>query len=128
MGIIHADNAGANSTAASLEAALDIAGIEWTAVKGGDNETDAGFQGLMRQATEGNPDVLVSLYSDAGCIGTMRARASLGITIPVITTNICADKDVIDAVGDDATGWYFAGLAEERTRRSAPFSSARWPR
>ncbi len=114
VGIIHADNAGANSTAASLEAALDIAGIEWTAVKGGDNETDAGFQGLMRQATEGNPDVLVSLYSDAGCIGTMRARASLGITIPVITTNICADKDVIDAVGDDATGWYFAGLAEEK--------------
>jgi len=32
----------------------------------------------------------------------------------VITTNICADKDVIDAVGDDATGWYFAGLAEEK--------------
>ena len=114
VGIIHADNAGANSTASSLEAALDIAGIEWTAVKGGDNETDAGFQGLMRQATEGNPDVLVSLYSDAGCIGTMRARASLGITIPVITTNICADKDVIDAVGDDATGWYFAGLPEEK--------------
>jgi len=114
VGIIHADNAGANSTAASLEAALDKAGIAWIAVKGGDNETDAGFQGLMRQATEGNPDVLVSLYSDAGCIGTMRARASLGITTPVITTNICADKDVIDVVGDDATGWYFAGLAEDR--------------
>ncbi len=114
VGIIHADNAGANSTAASLEAALDIAGIQWKAVKGGDNETDAGFQGLMRQAVEDDPDVLVSLYSDAGCIGTMRARASLGITIPVITTNICADKDVLDAVGDDATGWYFAGLTEER--------------
>lgn len=114
VGIIHADNAGANSTAASLEAALDKAGITWKAVKGGDNETDAGFQGLMRQAVEDDPDVLVSLYSDAGCIGTMRARASLGITIPVITTNICADKDVIDVVGDDATGWYFAGLAEEK--------------
>ncbi|MFM8531883.1 MAG: ABC transporter substrate-binding protein [Ilumatobacteraceae bacterium] len=114
VGIIHADNAGANSTAASLEAALDKAGITWKAVKGGDNETDAGFQGLMRQAVEDDPDVLVSLYSDAGCIGTMRARASLGITTPVITTNICADKDVIDAVGDDATGWYFAGLAEEK--------------
>lgn len=114
VGIIHADNAGANSTAASLEGALDVAGIKWTAVKGGDNETDAGFQGLMRQATEGNPDVLVSLYSDAGCIGTMRARASLGITTPVITTNICADKDVIDVVGDDATGWYFAGLPAEK--------------
>ena len=114
VGIIHADNAGANSTAASLQGALDVAGIKWVAVKGGDNETDAGFQGLMRQAAEGDPDVIVSLYSDAGCIGTMRARASLGITTPVITTNICADKDVIDVVGDDATGWYFAGLPEEK--------------
>lgn len=114
VGIIHADNAGANSTAGSLTAALDKAGIAWKAVKGGDNETDAGFQGLMRQAVEDDPDLLVSLYSDAGCIGTMRARASLGITIPVISTSICADKDVIDVVGDDATGWYFAGLAEDR--------------
>lgn len=110
VAIIHADNPGANSTAAGLEAALDVAGIQWTAVKGGNDETDAGFQGLMRQAADFEPDAIVSLYSDAGCIGTMRARASLGIEAPVITTAICADKDVIDVVGDDANGWYFAGL------------------
>lgn len=113
VAIIHADNAGANSTAASLEAALDKAGITWKAVKGGDNETDAGYQGLVREAASDDPDVIVSLYADAGCIGVMRGRASLGITTPVITTNICADKDVIDVVGDDATGWMFAGLPEE---------------
>jgi len=110
VAIIHADNPGANSTAAGLQAALDKGGIEWTAVKGGNDETDAGFQGLMRQASDFDPDVIVSLYSDAGCIGTMRARASLGIETPVVTTAICADDDVIDVVGDDATGWYFAGL------------------
>lgn len=113
VSIVHSDNAGANSTAASLEAALDKAGITWTAVKGGDNETDAGYQGLMREAAQGDPDVIVSLYADAGCIGTMRGRASLGITIPVITTAACADKSVIDVVGDDAMGWLFAGLAPE---------------
>ena len=113
VSIIHADNAGANSTAASLQAALDKAGITWKAVKGGDNETDAGYQGLVREAASDGPDVIVSLYSDAGCIGVMRGRASLGITTPVITTNICADKDVIDVVGDDAEGWMFAGLPEE---------------
>ena len=113
VSIIHADNAGANSTAASLQAALDKAGIAWEAVKGGDNETDAGYQGLVREAASGDPDVIVSLYADAGCIGVMRGRASLGITTPVITTNICADRDVIDAVGDDALGWMFAGLPEE---------------
>lgn len=113
VSIVHSDNAGANSTAASLQAALDKAGITWTAVKGGDNETDAGYQGLMREAAKSDPDVIVSLYADAGCIGTMRGRASLGITIPVITTSACADKSVIDVVGDDATGWLFAGLAED---------------
>lgn len=113
VSVVHSDNAGANSTAASLEAALDKAGITWTAVKGGDNETDAGYQGLMREAAQSDPDVIVSLYADAGCIGTMRGRASLGITIPVITTAACADKSVIDVVGDDATGWLFAGLAPE---------------
>ena len=110
VGIISADNAGANASEASLTAALDIAGIEYTSIKGGDNETDAGYQGLMRQAADGNPDVLVSLYADAGCIGTMRGRAALGIDIPVITTGICGENDVIDEVGDDALGWYFVGI------------------
>jgi branched-chain amino acid transport system substrate-binding protein len=110
IGIVSADNAGANGTEASLIAALDAAGIPYKSVKGGDNETDAGFQGLMREATTDNPDVLISLYADAGCIGTMRGRAALGITTPVITTAICASAEVIDVVGDEAEGWYFVGV------------------
>lgn len=113
VAIVSADNAGANSTEAALTAALDIAGVEHTTVKGGDNETDAGFQGLMRQAADSDPDVLISLYADAGCIGTIRGRASLGIEIPVVTTAICADSDVIAEVGDDALGWYFVGISSQ---------------
>jgi len=116
VAIVSSDNPGANGTEASLTAALDVAGIAHTTVKGGDNETDAGYQGLMREAASGNPDLLVSLYSDAGCIGTIRGRAALGIEIPVITTSICAGKDVIDAVGDDALGWSFVGIqTQEQT-------------
>ncbi|WP_395159242.1 ABC transporter substrate-binding protein [Ilumatobacter sp.] len=110
VGIVSADNAGANASEASLTASLDAAGIAHTTVKGGDNETDAGYQGLMRQAADGDPDVIISLYADAGCIGTIRGRASLGIDTPVITTSICADADVIAEVGDDAIGWVFAGI------------------
>lgn len=113
VGIVSADNAGANATEAALTAALDIAGVEHSTVKGGDNETDAGFQGLMRQAADNDPDVLISLYADAGCIGTIRGRASLGIEIPVVTTAICADSDVIAEVGDDALGWHFVGISSE---------------
>ena len=113
VGIVSSDNAGANATAASLEAALKVAGVTPKIVKGGDNETDAGYQGLMREIAKDKPDVIISLYSDAGCIGTIRGRAALGIQIPVITTSICASKDVIDAVGDDALGWTFAGIQTE---------------
>jgi branched-chain amino acid transport system substrate-binding protein len=114
-GIVSADNAGANGTEADLKKALDLAGITYVSIKGGDNETDAGFQGLMAQATADDPDVLFSLYADAGCIGTMRGRTSLGIETPVITTAICSSAEVIDVVGDEAVGWYFIGAATEET-------------
>jgi ABC-type branched-subunit amino acid transport system substrate-binding protein len=110
VGIVSADNAGANGTEAALTAALDIAGISHITVKGGDNETDAGYQGLMREAAKDNPDLLISLYSDDGCIGTMRGRAALGIEIPTLTTGICSGKTVLDEVGDDAIGWSFVGV------------------
>ncbi len=114
-GIVSADNAGANGTEADLKKALDAAGITYVSIKGGDNETDAGFQGLMKQATADNPDVLFSLYADAGCVGTMRGRVSLGIETPVITTAICSSAEVLDQVGDDAVGWYFVGAATTET-------------
>lgn len=114
VAIVSADNPGANGTEASLTAALDIAGIAHTTVKGGDNETDAGYQGLMREASKDNPDLLFSLYSDDGCIGTIRGRAAMGITIPVITTAICSGKSVLDEVGDDAIGWSFVGSSTQQ--------------
>lgn len=113
VGIVGADNPGANSTAASLIASLKVAGISHTLVKGGDNETDAGYQGLMREAAKDNPDAIVSLYSDAGCIGTIRGRAALGLTMPVVTTGICSGNNIIDVVGDDASDWYFAGVTPD---------------
>ena len=113
VGIIHADTPGSNSSAGSLTTALDALGIEHVTVKGAEVETDAGFQGLMREVTSSDPDLLVSLYADAGCIGTMRARVSLGIETPVIATGICGSTDVIDQVGDDALGWTFAGVTAQ---------------
>jgi branched-chain amino acid transport system substrate-binding protein len=114
VAIVSADNPGANQTEASLAAALDLADIEHTTVKGGDNETDAGYQGLMRAAAKDQPDVLFSLYSDNGCVGTMRGRAALGIDIPTITTAICSGRSVLNQVGDDALGWAFVGVQTQR--------------
>ena len=107
VAIVAADNPGTAGTVASLQGSLTKAGITFKTVKGGDNETDAGYQGLMREAAKDNPDVIVSLYGDAGCIGTVRGRASLGIKIPVLSTVLCAGSDVRKAVGDDLLGWAF---------------------
>ncbi len=109
VGILAADNPGTAGTVAALEASLKKAGISFKTVKGGDNETDAGYQGLMREASKDNPEVLISLYGDAGCIGTIRGRASLGIKIPVLSTIICGGADVRAAAGDDLIGWAFPG-------------------
>ena len=73
---------GANGTEQALIASRQARDLV-DSVKGGNEETDAGYQGLMAQANEGNPDLLVSLYDD-GCIGTMRGRTALGITTPVL--------------------------------------------
>ena len=119
VGIVSADNPGSNSSEAALTAALDLLGVAHTTVKGGDAETDAGFQGLVREVTADDPDLLVSLYADAGCIGMMRARVSLAIDTPVITTGICSSTEVLDQVGDDAVGWNFVGVS---TRADTPAS------
>jgi branched-chain amino acid transport system substrate-binding protein len=113
VGIVSTDNPGGNAALAILTAALDKLSIAYTVAKGGDNETDAGYQGLIREATKDDPDLLVSLYSDAGCIGTMRGRAALGVTAPAITTNICASNEVLDQVGGDAEGWSFVGVTAD---------------
>ncbi len=109
VGIISADNPGANGTESALKASLDKVGIPYVSIKGGNEETDAGYQGLMAQANSDNPDLLVSLYDGPGCIGTMRGRTALGITTPVLAASSCAAKEVIDQVGDDALGWIFLG-------------------
>lgn len=119
VGIVSADNAGANASEAALTGALDKAGLTYVSIKGGDNETDAGFQGLIREANKDTPDLLVSLYSDAGCVGAMRGRASLGIATPVVTTAICASAEVIDVAGDDAVGWSFVGVGAPQDTAAA---------
>jgi branched-chain amino acid transport system substrate-binding protein len=109
IGIISADAPGSNGTETALKASLDKVGIPYVSIKGGVEETDAGYQGLMQQANSGDPDLLITLYDEPGCIGTMRGRVALGIETPVLASSACAAKEVIDQVGDDALGWTFLG-------------------
>lgn len=128
VAIISADNAGANSSEASVIAALDKAGIEYRSIKGAESETDAGAQGLVREALSDDPDLLISLYGDAGCIGMIRGRAALGSDVPVLAANTCTNGEVLEAVGDDAFGWIFLpGGDREDTVESIAFKTALAP-
>ncbi len=113
VAIVSADNPGANGSEAAAIAAFDAAGITYRSIKGSDSETDAGFQGLVREALSDDPEVIVSLYGDAGCVGMMRGRAALGSDVPVIAANTCGAGEVLAAAGDDAEGWYFVGGGEQ---------------
>lgn len=113
VAIVSGDNAGQNSSEAALIEVLEANEIEFVSIKGGNDETDAGFQALVSQALNSEPDVLVSLYGDAGCIGMMRGRAALGTDIPVLASNTCIAADVLEAAGDAADGWFFVGGADE---------------
>lgn len=128
VAIISADNAGANSSEAAVIAALEKAGIEYRSIKGAESETDAGAQGLVREALSDDPDVLISLYGDAGCIGMIRGRAALGSDVPVLAASTCTNAEVLDAVGDDALGWYFVpGGAAPDTPRTLALKAALAP-
>lgn len=113
VAIVSADNPGSNGSEAAAIAAFEAAGIEYRSIKGSDTETDAGFQGLVREAVSDDPDVLVSLYGDAGCIGMMRGLDAIGTDVPVLASNTCGAGEVISAAGDDALGWYFVAGGEQ---------------
>lgn len=112
VAVLSADDVGSNSTEASFVAALDALGVDHVSVKGAVNETDAGFQGLVRQADRQGAGLLVSLYGGDGCLGMMRGRQTLGVATPVLSTSACAGASVLDQAGDAAEGWVFAGAGE----------------
>lgn len=97
------------SALSSLEPALAKGGATVTIVKGGETETDAGYRSLMQQAAASNPEAIVNMYGQSGCVALMRARVELKITVPTFSNTACLGDAVIGVVGDAADGWYFAG-------------------
>jgi branched-chain amino acid transport system substrate-binding protein len=54
-----------------------------------------------------DPDAVIAIAGQGQCPPIYQGRASLGITIPFLTTGACADKPALDAAGDAAEGTYF---------------------
>jgi branched-chain amino acid transport system substrate-binding protein len=55
-----------------------------------------------------DPDAVIAIAGQGQCQPIFQARASLGITIPLLTTGACADQVELEAIGTDAAeGTYF---------------------
>ncbi|MEZ5218014.1 MAG: ABC transporter substrate-binding protein [Ilumatobacteraceae bacterium] len=113
VAVITNDSAQLASALGVLTPALEKGGATVTVVTGGQTETDAGYLSLMQEAADSDPEAIVSLYGETGCVALMRARRDLGITAPVFSNTSCLSKRVTDAAGDAAIGWYFAGATGE---------------
>ena len=61
------------SALATLEPALAFTGATAVVIKGGETETDAGYRLLMQQAAATNPEAIVSMHGQSGCVALMRA-------------------------------------------------------
>ena len=123
VAIIANDSPATLSALATLEPALAFAGATAVVIKGGETETDAGYRLLMQQAAATNPEAIVSMYGQSGCVALMRARVELQVEVPAFTNTACLADTVINAVGDAAQGWYFAGSQRSRWNQECLTSS-----
>lgn len=107
VAVLYADNEAGKATVAPFLWAMKEYGIEVTQVPG--DPAAADHTPDLVTATKGNPDALVVFYAAQGCSGVMKARQSLGITIPTIGLTLCADTKTLKAAGSAAYGWDIVG-------------------
>ncbi len=56
----------------------------------------------MNQAAESDPDAIIALTADSGCVPTMQTAKQLGLDATLLLTGACAAPKIIDSAGDDA--------------------------
>jgi branched-chain amino acid transport system substrate-binding protein len=66
----------------------------------------------LNTAAQTDPDVIIALTADTGCVPTMQTAKQLALTVPLMYTGACAAPKVIDSVGDAAEGAIFNLEAE----------------
>jgi branched-chain amino acid transport system substrate-binding protein len=110
VAIIYQDDAAGTAALPLVTGPLDALGVQHSAT--GEKADAADFTPAVVAATDGDPDALVVLLGPQGCVGVMKARQSLGLELPIVTTGACYAEDVLASVGDAAHNTYFTGGAD----------------
>jgi branched-chain amino acid transport system substrate-binding protein len=96
---------GSDAAAATVEANMKKLGMDVKVVGYPGETTD--LVGPLTAAGAQDADVIVPLTESAGCIKAYRALEQLAIQTPVITSNLCSNPNVAEALGD-IPQWSFA--------------------
>ncbi len=90
-----------------IQTAADNAGLEISFVS---EEADApDFTPAVTTADDEDADVWLVLHNVPACGGIWKARQSLGIDTPLVTLEICSERELLDSVGGAAEDSYFGG-------------------
>lgn len=105
--ILISDNDAGRAALPLIQPELEAGGIEVTVVSVPDDATD--LVGPITAAGATDADVFFPLVSQPTCIQVANALQNLGVDVTVVTTQLCADSAVRDAVNDKIQGWYVGG-------------------
>ncbi len=61
----------------------------------------------LNQAAATDPDAVLALTADTGCVPTMKTAKQIDLKVPLMFTGACAAPTLIDSVGDAAEGIIF---------------------
>jgi branched-chain amino acid transport system substrate-binding protein len=111
IAIIHAEFGPITDAAAYGKRYLDSVGVESTIITV--PPIGADMVSAMNQAAESDPDAIIALTADSGCVPTMQTALQLKLDAVLLLTGACAAPKIIESAGDDAVAGRIFNLEAE---------------
>ena len=98
--IIHAEFPPITDAAEYGKRYLDSVGVDYQIITV--PPIGADMVAAMNQAAESEPDAIIALTADSGCVPTIRTAQQLELEATLMLTGACAAPNIIESAGEDA--------------------------
>lgn len=98
--IIHAEFPPITDAADYGKRYLDSIGVDYEIITV--QPIGADMVAAMNQAAKSEPDAIIALTADSGCVPTIQTAEQLGLDATLLLTGACAAPNIIESAGDDA--------------------------
>lgn len=106
VAVLFQDDAAGQAAVPLVTPGLDKLEIDYITL--GEKADAPDYAPLVAAVMGEDVDALLVLFAAHGCTGIMKARESLGLDVPIITTGACYNDEVLDGAGDGADNTYFS--------------------